>query len=330
MTSRQAELDLMRAVAVLMVLFAHLSKFTEAASRLPQMGRLFVRIAEGAGWMGVDLFFVLSGFLVSGLLFREFTKYHTIRPGRFYIRRGLKIYPAFYLLMLGTVVWIVVTRYPNSTGHIFAECLFVQNYLPGIYSHTWSLAVEEHFYLLLPVFLVLLESLSRDQAAPFRHLPLGFAIIAVLCLTFRLLTSGPSVNATEKCYQNSHLRMDSLMFGVLLSYYYQFRYQQLCKFTCNHRTMITIFCLVCLGAARLPRSEWWLQTFRYSFLYLSFGSLLLLLCVPKNSRRSLVLNRAGFCWSSASILTQFTSCIFRFSWRFKRSLSRCLVTSPIL
>jgi peptidoglycan/LPS O-acetylase OafA/YrhL len=118
-----------------------------------------------AGWMGVDLFFVLSGFLVSGLLFREYQRDGRVRPGRFLLRRGLKIYPAFWTLMVATViVWP-----QESNGHSLAiELAFLQNYWPTIWGHTWSLAVEEHFYLLVAIGCALMARRSvqavRDGA----------------------------------------------------------------------------------------------------------------------------------------------------------------------
>jgi len=80
MNSRNQSLDMLRGVAVLLVLGRHMDG---------------AGIWSSAGWCGVDLFFVLSGFLISGLLFTEFKKTGTIDVKRFWIRRGFKIYPAF-------------------------------------------------------------------------------------------------------------------------------------------------------------------------------------------------------------------------------------------
>ena len=85
---RNKRLDILRCVAILMVIAHHSNSFP---------------ILTKVGWVGVDLFFVLSGFLISGLLYSEFKKRQTISVGRFFIRRGLKIYPAFYILLLLTL-----------------------------------------------------------------------------------------------------------------------------------------------------------------------------------------------------------------------------------
>ena len=111
-----------------------------------------------SGWVGVDLFFVLSGFLVSNLLFQEYTKTGNVKPLRFLARRGLKIYPLYYLMIF--VFWQVSVYFdPNYAAthqkHLLVECLFVQNYLPQFMmtNQTWSLAIEEHFYIGLAVLM---------------------------------------------------------------------------------------------------------------------------------------------------------------------------------
>src|SRR5258708_988951 len=91
---RNLQLDCLRGVAILMVIMCHSVLF-----RLPYWDWRLVL----SGWAGVDLFFVLSGFLISGLLFAEYRRGGTIRFRRFAIRRALKIYPAFYALVLLTV-----------------------------------------------------------------------------------------------------------------------------------------------------------------------------------------------------------------------------------
>ena len=86
---RNKRLDILRCIAVITVILHHSGESS-----------FFTRV----GWIGVDLFFVLSGFLISGLLFSEYKKRHSISLKRFFIRRGLKIYPAFYAFLLLTGV----------------------------------------------------------------------------------------------------------------------------------------------------------------------------------------------------------------------------------
>ena len=152
MTKRDTRLDVLRGVAVVMVLVHH------SPTRLGGWVQ--------AGWSGVDLFFVLSGFLVSGLLFKEYLAAGRIRPWRFYLRRGFKIYPNLYVMLAVAAVLQAALGPPLVPRLVLHDALFVQNYLGPWWGHTWSLAVEEHFYLLLPPVLLLLLSSHRFRRAP--------------------------------------------------------------------------------------------------------------------------------------------------------------------
>ena len=92
---RLRSLDLLRGIAVVFVIGRHLELCPTYESGMSPL----LNVWQRGGWVGVDLFFVLSGFLVSGLLFREFTRSQSIQAGRFLLRRGLKIYPAFYCFL---------------------------------------------------------------------------------------------------------------------------------------------------------------------------------------------------------------------------------------
>ena len=130
-------------------------------------------------------FLCVIGFLISGLLFREYQKHGAIHPGRFYLRRGLKIYPAFYVLVAVTCLWIVSIGEAIPVNRLVPELLFLQNYFDGLWGHTWTLAVEEHFYLGLPLLLLWLG--RNGGPDPFRKLPLAFLFIAVGALLCRLV-----------------------------------------------------------------------------------------------------------------------------------------------
>jgi peptidoglycan/LPS O-acetylase OafA/YrhL len=175
------------------------------------------------GWVGVDLFFVLSGFLVSGLLFREYRKTGRIWLSRFLIRRGLKIYPSFYVLLFVYVVQTVARKGFGAINPaaVLSEALFVQNYGASVFQHSWSLAVEEHFYALCAVTIYLLTRRSKG-VDPFRTLPWLFAGLAIGCLSLRIITSALLPYSHSTHLFPTHLRLDSLGFGVLLAYVHHF------------------------------------------------------------------------------------------------------------
>ena len=201
-------LDVLRAIAVIGVIVHHWGQ-----GHSGQIAGLLDRI----GWAAVDLFFVLSGFLVSGLIFHEYQRHGSFRAGHFLVRRGLKIYPAFYVFLvvsvLGAGLFFPEGRdlLPNS----LAEFFFVQNYREGLWGHTWSLAVEEHFYLLLA--LVAIVVLPRVRLSP--RLVLGsIGLIALTCLAMRVATAAGSGYSWQALYAPTHLRIDSLLIGVALAY----------------------------------------------------------------------------------------------------------------
>jgi peptidoglycan/LPS O-acetylase OafA/YrhL len=213
---RSKAIDLLRALAILLVLGRHLPECPAATSGFFHG---LTSVWNQGGWMGVDLFFVLSGFLVSGLLFREQEKYGKISVGRFLLRRGFKIYPAFWVLVIVTIVVVWFHKHRFEPTQIAAELLFVQNYFQGLWGHTWSLAVEEHFYLLLVALLWVLFRQDKTLNA-FREVPLMFVAIAILCFSLRLLTWKLVPFDHRSHLFASHLRLDSLFFGVLISYIY--------------------------------------------------------------------------------------------------------------
>src|ERR1700675_1801152 len=112
MRARNQWFDVLRGVAILLVLGRHYDY-------------RYIRIWHSIGWAGVDLFFVLSGFLISGLLFSEYKTRNSISFKRFFIRRGLKIYPAFYLfLFLTGMLSRIVFRTLSPVTHYFHEVFF--------------------------------------------------------------------------------------------------------------------------------------------------------------------------------------------------------------
>ncbi len=203
---RNPSLDSLRAVAILLV-FCYHSEGAYYVSRF--------------GWVGVDLFFVLSGFLVSGLLFREYQVTSQLRAGRFLMRRALKIYPQFYFFLAVTIAVALWQGNPPPLAHAVAEAAFVQNYFTGLWTHTWSLGVEEHFYLLLTLVMVLLARRGGDN--PFRILPASIAASGLVVLCFRCLTLQMHPQVTDLIHVfPSHLRIDSLLAGVLVAYWHHF------------------------------------------------------------------------------------------------------------
>jgi len=199
---------------VVLVLFRHVPPLDDS---LPGWLHPFFNTLRCGGWVGVDLFFVLSGFLVSGLLFREWKKTGQLRAGRFLLRRAFKIYPGFYAMLAVTLLYRTLKHQPLPADRVLGEMLFVQNYLGRLWDHTWSLAVEEHFYLLLALGLAAAWRLSSDFSKVIARVPWIVAAGLVLCLGARLLTARDTTEMNA-LLMPTHLRVDSLLLGVLLSW----------------------------------------------------------------------------------------------------------------
>jgi len=208
-----AVLDGLRGIAVLTVMLLHFTLFVPANS-----GEHMLESALAAGWVGVDLFFVLSGFLITGILLdtRE-------TPGffrNFYARRTLRIFPLYYafLFVLFLVLPAISEGYAAEHATVDRRWWFwsylgnvlmaLQGWdgMPGHTTHLWSLAVEEQFYLLWPLLIFLV---------PRRHA--GRLAIATILFAWGmrviLALNGEPVGA----YVHTFARMDTLAAGALVA-----------------------------------------------------------------------------------------------------------------
>jgi peptidoglycan/LPS O-acetylase OafA/YrhL len=157
--SHMPELDSIRGIAILSVLFYHGFAWSVAASAFTGWQRWAVATTT-PGWLGVNLFFVLSGFLISGILLDTRTKPHYYRG--FYVRRALRILPLYYLVLVALLV-----THTAKTAFVALSCIYLANMtwmfgVPADYGVLWSLAVEEHFYLVWPA---VLRRLSAKRVA---------------------------------------------------------------------------------------------------------------------------------------------------------------------
>src|SRR3954451_21718261 len=153
--ARRLDLDVVRGIAILLAMGWHFSRYRSGNAVLDALqwpGATF-------GWAGVDLFFVLSGFLVGRLVLREHQRTGRFDGWRFSVRRALKLWPVLY-------VFLAVYAFAGSEpwqSYLWQNALHVQNYAGTSLTHLWSLAVEEHFYLALALFFPLL---ARRRMSP--------------------------------------------------------------------------------------------------------------------------------------------------------------------
>ncbi|MDE1183024.1 acyltransferase [Paraburkholderia sp.] len=203
---RSIELDFVRGIAAIAVMGFHFYAVNT--------GNFAIGLIEyplkNFGREGVNLFFTLSGFLVGGLLLQQYAQTGHIEARSFIIRRLFKIWPAYYALIL---FHALVGRHPLDT-FLWQNLTHLQNYFGTSITQTWSLAVEEHFYLVLPALLLLLARWKLHVNAILGVL----AGICVLVLTARcIVVANGDLNAA---FMYTQYRIDSLLFGVMLAAIY--------------------------------------------------------------------------------------------------------------
>lgn len=203
--ARNGFLDFLRALAIVLVVNCHLaSAITSHGTDEISASRLR---AFGVGGHGVDLFFVLSGWLLGGILFKELRSTGTIRLGRFYGRRWLRTLPAYYAILLPSVLqrWMSGTvELSDATFVVFLQTYYYD--LIPFFGVSWSLCVEEHFYLLIAPLLVLWGRTTRSAI-------ILLSALVIVPLVLRWLGWFGNLNQT-------HVRIDQCATGVALAYLY--------------------------------------------------------------------------------------------------------------
>lgn len=308
---RLRELDFLRGIAILLVLLRHQSSF-------PMIGLM--------AWVGVDLFFVLSGFLVSGLLFREYLKFGNIQPKIFLIRRGFKIYPVYYLFTALYVVQRIINHNLNLKL-LLADLLFLQNYVNTwghAFTASWSLAVEEHFYFLLVLVLWLgltykkltLKNLTdhRTGIGPFEK---GIFFIMTLCLLMRFYSNITFPEQMDTRFTLTHLRIDSLLAGVFVSYLYHFRFNYLTHYFQSNKYLLCILAFTCISWTPFVNvvSSSFARTIGFSLVYIAFAIVLMYILLTDDINEKLnrwfsaravnCVSKIGYCSYSIYVIHTF-------------------------
>jgi peptidoglycan/LPS O-acetylase OafA/YrhL len=212
-TGQLPALDALRAAAILLVIGAHYTAElgvqhlpAVAASRFASIPLIYW------GWTGVDLFFILSGYLIGRQLWKERLETGTVRFGRFVLRRGFRIWPLYFFMLLA---YVLSGRFRFS----WWDVAFVSNYYWTDFNRGWSLSTEEQFYILVP--LVLLAS-TRIRRPIVYAWGLGLVVIAVWFFRWHALQeylarglSGHDLK--DHMYSQFHLHCEPLVAGLAIA-----------------------------------------------------------------------------------------------------------------
>ena len=203
---REIDLDVVRGVAILLAMGWHINHVSTGYAVVDWI------LMPGAmiGWFGVDLFFVLSGFLIGGMILREVGKTGGFNYRAFLVRRIFRLWPTLYVFLLAM---LIVGGVPWQ-DYFWQIALHVQNYVQTkSATHLWSLAVEEHFYILLGVIFPLMIPRWRVH----RWLPALLAALLILSPLLRAWRAHAGDSAVSIQTQ-THLRLDALAAGVLIAF----------------------------------------------------------------------------------------------------------------
>jgi len=221
-------LDGFRGIAVLGVIFGHIFGFFDLHAIL---GALFVPFSKLAavGTFGVDMFFVISGFLITGLLLDDLEN-GKIRIKRFYFRRFLKIIPQYTLTVIAGLILMLVYHIQgfgqaenyNPFHNIWINFVFLQNYYDSIQlptlAHLWTIAVEEQFYFIYPLILISISLLlkgSYQRRVVLTAICIILLIIGNLC-RYDEISAIFRLKGGTFAFQKTHFHFDGLVFGILI------------------------------------------------------------------------------------------------------------------
>jgi peptidoglycan/LPS O-acetylase OafA/YrhL len=297
-------LDGLRAIAALLIVLFHCQVWLGLRHAFTTPEGL-VRSVIGYGWVGVDIFFVLSGFLIARALFIQ-AAHGGINFRTFYLRRSFRIFPSYYFVLTLSVFCFsrVHLFSPLYGGASFVTLLerspfsyfYISNYaFPGTLqtpmSWSWSLCVEEHFYLLFPAVTAMIFRLLPQYRL--RAL-VGLCFIPIACRAIAFIDN-PAQTAFANTYFKSHTHTDGLMIGCVLAYawiFYEERIRAIAQQWGN--------ALVAVGLAGLVLAWWsggagrsglWSVVLQFTIIGVSAG-LIVLHCLYCQSGFSRFLSHA--------------------------------------
>lgn len=219
-TKRFFGLDFLRALSISLLLFSHCSWIYNSPA-------LIGRMQDASGFVGVELFIVLSGFLIGGILYRQFLhENYTIKDaGLFVFRRLMRVLPSYYLVVF--ILTLVYLFFGFSVSDVWKYILLIQNFaspIPAFFPESWSLPVKEMGYIFVVLLLLVSSRLVTQSLRKYLFLIIIIGLIAATFLT-KLHYDLTSINLDLRqwSFQIRSVvvyRVDSVLIGVLFGYCY--------------------------------------------------------------------------------------------------------------
>lgn len=240
-TNRVYGLDVFRAFAILFVLIGHSFQYSKIVPEVAVFGKLAI--------LGVELFFVLSGFLIGSIIMRliEEKRFHTFTDiSAFWKRRWLRTLPLYFVVLLAFL------RFDYHGRHELFDYptyfVFMQNFayaIPDFFELSWSLAIEEHFYLWFPLVFLMWERVTKRA-----HLSIIMTAVSFIVIAYAFRLYHPLFSDWEEYNHTIRLvvlsRMDAIMFGVLIAamkYYWSFGFEWVRRATPFTAALFIVVCV---------------------------------------------------------------------------------------
>lgn len=242
-------------------------QYIQSFDSLRGAGALFVMLLHGSygffkgGWIGVDLFFALSGFLISSLLRQEYALAGKISFSKFYARRALRLFPSLIItVLISNALWSFTDLYSGAnrllatTGALFYFTNLLNGNVSGNMAHLWSLSVEEHFYFLWPaVVFILMRKWSY-----YNHI-IFLTILFIFITIFRILiqnfdsffvSSIFSIDANRFTF----FKIDGIILGSLIAFI-PYRKNYITRVTKNKSSLIIVILVFIFTTILLTLNE---------------------------------------------------------------------------
>jgi peptidoglycan/LPS O-acetylase OafA/YrhL len=268
-TSRTQGLDTLRAIAILLVFMYHYMIFV---SGQPTFGW-----ASVVGWVGVDLFFVLSGYLIGNQLFSGVMRGEKLSLKSFYMRRGLRTWPAF---------WVVLAAYflfPATMGGrepppLWTFLTFTQNFAlqsGTAFSHAWSLCIEEQFYFVLPLTLLIALRVGSHRAQAWLLLAavvaLGITARAVFWQKHGLAANGSANGYMANIYYATLGRFDEFIPGVAVALLKNAHPTTWQRIVARGNLVFTVGAIATVAMLYGAFNYWYIDGYGWGFFMTAFG-----------------------------------------------------------
>ena len=269
-------LDILRALSVILGLLWH---FLQIENGTPGLNL----VLSTGPWGGANPLFLISGYLLGNQILSRYAINKKVSLFKFYFRRALKTWPSYFAIVLIVFSFPFFQSTTNTLPPFWKFLLFVQNFdlSNSVLSHTWSLCIEEHFYLVLPVVSLLFLLKPRARTV--------FTVVSLL-LVAGLLIRGFSwqfqLNHTQefkfrdyfnKIYYQTYTRLDGIILGVFLAYIQSFLPSLWKKLLAQQSHFLKLGLILCFFGyfLQVHRTDFVPTVFVFSIMAFGFGSIML-------------------------------------------------------